>query len=579
MGHLVDLGSWGFRALSFFPFSTAVGLLAFALVLMFWDYAFLFPRHLLRVALGRSRSAHCRGQVPSGLVVVPTLLRNRDELTALQATLESVWSNGYPNDLVIVASIDGTDAAPALFAELARWAEEQRLPARTWLHVTGTRVRRGKPLAIDHAVEHVKALVAAGVHPTFPRIYFSTDADADLGERALERIAQRLCRRHPITGSPARAVAGNLYIRGNNFWRGWRHFFTVEGQLSIQIAREYLVTNLGRYNIRPFPLSGLTGVLYCTWTDIFLEIPRFMGYMRTLTIRDWLKWWIGIAPPSFAASTAPPLPELIAGDTDDTVSAFVATIARWERGRFTLEVPRTPLHALYFMLRTWLVDRPLAYEPEARVYTSSPITIRSLFKQRVRWNTARIEVMGRFWPSLWFHWGLGAAAVGVVMLILKYCFFGIVYYWRAPAAIVNGSWPLVAALGYGIQLVVYAAWTLMCLVMNGQRRHFLLLLALPLAPLYSTVFSLFATLYGAIRDIFLFGNVTGFAPEATLIAGGSSRIALAYRLRRALALLWRSVRRGDVPLGLFWFGWSETPWTPNGYAGWTTAKQTRKRSR
>jgi hypothetical protein len=304
-----------------------------------------------------------------------------------------------------------------------------------------------------------------------------------------------------------------------------------------------------------------------------------MGFLRTLRRRDWIRWWLGLGAPRFSTSRAAPLPELIAGDTDDTVSAFLATIAHWKDGRFSLDAPATPLHALGRMLVTWFVDRPLRYEPEARVYTSSPTTIRALFRQRARWNTARIEVMGRFWPSLGYHWDLGAAAVGVVMLILKYCFFGIVYYARAPAAFVHGSWAWMVLFGYLFQLGAYTVWTLMALVMNGEARHFVLLLSLPLAPIYTTVFSLLTTLSGAVHDLFLFGNVTGFAPETTLIRGGSSRIAVLYRVTRAARLLVRSAVRGDVPLGLFWFGWSETPWTRNGYAGWTSgAKRARRPS-
>jgi hypothetical protein len=30
-----------------------------------------------------------------------------------------------------------------------------------------------------------------------------------------------------------------------------------------------------------------------------------------------------------------------------------------------------------------------------------------------------------------------------------------------------------------------------------------------------------------------------------------------------------------VPLGTFWFGWTETPWTPSGFEGWTTGKKPR----
>jgi hypothetical protein len=73
--------------------------------------------------------------------------------------------------------------------------------------------------------------------------------------------------------------------------------------------------------------------------------------------------------------------------------------------------------------------------------------------------------------------------------------------------------------------------------------------------------------------VLLVGNVTGFAPETTLIRGGSARIALLYRLRRALLLAVRAVRRGDVPIGKFWLGWGATRWTPSGYAGWTTGRR------
>ena len=70
-----------------------------------------------------------------------------------------------------------------------------------------------------------------------------------------------------------------------------------------------------------------------------------------------------------------------------------------------------------------------------------------------------------------------------------------------------------------------------------------------------------------------FGNKTGFAPETTLVKGGSARIALLFRLRRAWLVAWRSLLHGDVPFGAFWWGWRETPWTPSGFEGWTTGKR------
>lgn len=572
--------TWILRDLANLYIATPIGALVFALGLLFWDYVYLVPRHFFVRAL-RVRAEEDE-PVPSGLIVIPTLLRHPHELAALRTTVSNVVQNAYPNELLVVVSIDGCAEAPALYRELEAWISEQqaRLPDKVWLYVTGSPERRGKPLAIDRGIEHVNELVRRGEHQAFPKIYFSTDADADLGPRALEHIARRLCRKNPITGSPGRVVSGNLYVRGNSYWRGWRHFFSVEGQLSIQVAREYLVTNVARHNKRPFPLSGTTGVLYCTWTDLFLQIPSYMGFLRTLRLSDWLKWWVGFPPPKFSESSAEPIPELMAGDTDDTVSAFVGILARWDGDRFTLDAPRTPLHALYYLVRSFLFDRALRYEPEARVYTSSPTTIKTLWKQRVRWNTARIEVAGRFWSSFFYHWDLGVAALGVVTLMFKYVFFGALYYVAVPFALAQGTYWTRVGTAFAIQLAVYTLWTTMALALNGElRNNWRLLLAVALAPMYILAFSFWTTFTGVLSDVFLFGNVTKFAPERTLIRGASKRIAVLARIRRFATLLLRSALWGDVPFGLFWFGWGETPWTPSEYQGWTSGKRPTFRER
>ena len=570
---------WSFKTFTGFSLSAPLVASLFILILLCWEYLLLLPRALwLRTRRGGApRRRLPPGGAPSALVVIPSLLRKRDELTSMFGTIDSVATNGYPGELLIVVSIDGTGDAPALYAELIDWATRRApdLGGRCSLYVTGTPGRRGKPMAIEHAVRHVQELVAAGVHAAFPRIYISTDADADLGTHALESLVARLMRRHPLTGWPARAVAGNLYLRGNAFWQGWRRFFTVEGQLTLQIAREYLVTNVARHNLRWMPLSGVPGVLYCTWSEIFLQAPRFMGYMRTLRARHWLAWWLGAAPPSFEASRAAAVPELLAGDTDDTVSAYMAILARWKDGHFTVELPRTPLHAFYYMLRAIFVDRALRYEPEARVYTSSPTTIKSLFKQRRRWNCSRIEVTGRFWRALCFHWSLGLPATGILVLIGKYCLFGGLIYFRLPMAVFKSTILTAFLLGYACQLAGYSMLTLFALVLNGQWALWRLALAMPLSPLYAICFTYSPSVVGAVNDVLLFGNVTGFAPETTLIRGGSSRIALLYRARRAFLLSVRAARRGDVPWGAFWFGWGPTPYTPSGYEGWTSGKRPR----
>ena len=554
--------------------STPIGAFAFAFCLMFFDYFYSLPAYLLgRVIHGAPTPRPDR--LPSGLLVIPSLLRGTEELEAIKATISNVIVNGYPGTMIVVASIDGYSEAPATYDELRAWIASQQatLADDVSLLVTGTPKRRGKPLAIEHGVQLVKRLVADGTIDSFPKIYFSTDADAEMGPHAFEHIARRLCRRNPITGSPGRAVAGNLYVRGNSYWKGWRHFFGVEGQLSIQVAREYLVTNITRYNRRPFPMSGTTGVLYCMWTEIFLEGPRFMGFMKTLRPRDALLWWLGFGAPKFSESKAAPIAELLAGDTDDTVSAFLAIIARWDGRRFTLDAPRTPLHAAYYAVRSFFFDRALRFEPEARVYTSSPATLGTLWRQRVRWNTARIEVAGRFARSFWFHWDLGLCAIGVVAMMMKYVFFGVFYYLAVPFALLQGSFAMKVLEAFALQLSVYALWTTMALLMNSElRKNWRLLLALPCAPLYTLVYSFWTTYAGVMKDIFLCGNITRFAPETTLIAGGSGRVAVVARTRRALVLAVRAVVYGDVPFGLFWFGWGETPWTPSGFAGWSSGK-------
>ena len=568
--------TWIFRDILNLFIDTPIGNLAFAFCLMFFDYFYSFPRYfLLRAINGPARSTPGE-RLPSGLLVIPSLMRGDEELDAIKATIDNVVVNGYPGQMIVIASIDGYDEAPAVYAALCKWIAEKQpsLAKDVALHVTGTPKRRGKPLAIEHGVQFLKNLVARGVYEELPKIYFSTDADADMGPNAFEHIARTLCKKNIFTGSPGRAVAGNLYVRGNSYWKGWRHFFTVEGQLSIQVAREYLVTNIARYNKRPFPLSGTTGVLYCMWTEIFLEGPRFMGFMRKLTMVDWAKWWIGYAPPKFSESNTAPIPELLAGDTDDTVSAFLAIIARWDNGRFTLDAPRTPMHALYYMLRSFFFDRALRYEPEARVYTSSPTTLKSLWKQRVRWNTARLEVAGRFSSSFKFHWDLGVSALGVVALIFKYVFFSLFYYLHVPFAVTSGAFVVRIGQAFALQFGIYVLWTSMALLMNSEfRKNWRLLLAVPCAPLYTLVFSFWTTFTGVMNDAFLFGNITKFAPESTLIKGDSRRLALAARARRALVLAVRAVVYGDVPFGAFWIGWGETHWTPSGYAGWTSNKK------
>jgi hypothetical protein len=566
---------WSLRTMSGAALAPFVAVL-FVVLVVCWDYPLLVPYFLACRAIGRNPyGTDDGGRALPVLVVIPSLLRKRDELTSMMSTVESVATNGYPGELAIVVSIDGTRDAPALYEELLVWAARRCWNDRTKLHVTGTPARHSKPMAIEHAMAFMKGLVAEGRYPAFPPIYVSTDADADLGPDALERIAMRLQRRNPITGWPARVVAGALHVRGNGFWQGWGHFFTIAGQLNIQVAREYYVSNIARHNIRWLPITGVPGAFYCTWSEIFLSIPSFMGYMRTLRTRHWLGWWVGITPPKFSDSVAPPIPELMAGDTDDTVTAYAATIARYERGHFVFDPPRTPLHALAYLLRGVFIDRALRYEPRAKVFTSSPTTIKTLFKQRKRWNTSRIELTGRFWRAIGYHWTLGLPVLLVKTFLARSVLIGAFVYFYVPVFMWKTTWVAGLLLGYLCNIASYGMLTFLSMLMNDELHYWRLALALPGSPFYVFLFNWVPGAVGATSDVLLFGNVTGFAPESTLIRGGSKRIALLGRISRAFALVVRSIVYGDVPLGSFWLGWAETPWTPSGFEGFTTNRRRR----
>jgi hypothetical protein len=126
---------------------------------------------------------------------------------------------------------------------------------------------------------------------------------------------------------------------------------------------------------------------------------------------------------------------------------------------------------------------------------------------------------------------------------------------------------------YAGNVLIAGMLTSFALMINNEPQYWRLMLALPLVPFYGFTFNWLPATFGWISDVFLFGNVTGFAPETTLIKGGSIRIALLFRIRRFFQLLIRAAVFGDVPLGTFWFGWRETPWTPSGFEGFTTEKR------
>jgi cellulose synthase/poly-beta-1,6-N-acetylglucosamine synthase-like glycosyltransferase len=540
-----------------------------------FDYAFLLLRYLVRASLGGDATP--RGAIdapPDALIVLPTLLRSEDEMWGLAKAIASAAENEYPGRLTIVASIDDAGGNPRLFAALETWMRAFPAPPGVRLLATGTPRRTGKAVAIDHAVRHVRAMVARGELEAEPTIFFNMDGDSALGPRALERMMRRLTAPGRVSGERPMIVTSNVCIDRDVYWRGWREYFTVRGQIAILVAREYLTSiAIGKFNSRLIPVQEASGALYCTWWELHEQAPRWAAFMQTLRFRDWLRWWLGAAPPSFAASTVAPLPEAQTGPGDDTWMTWLACCARWRGGAISLELPRTPVHALLSCIHGYLF-RPVGYEPEARIVTKTPTTVRALFKQRVRWNSSRIQDLTRWRPALAYQLRLSIPTTisSVLLISVHTTVVASLLLW--PFSVAKGGMVTAWVLALGLNFAVRALSTVIALVVDGTvRQSWRLLFGLPLSIPYHVVFNILPTIVGLVEDILLFGVNTHFSPEETYIRGRLTRIALAYRVRRALALAVRSILYNDVPLGAFWLGWHETPWTPNGFEGWTSGKR------
>jgi hypothetical protein len=533
-------------------------------------YVFVFLRAVLeRLGLAPKARGLSRGSPPGAVVVLPTLLSKREELEGLKRALLSVLNDGYPGELIVAVGVDHAGKAPELTASLLEWARQLRLAPKSKLIIAPSPDRRGKATATEWAINAVQARMKAGSVRAFPEIFFNMDADSALSPGALERMAARLMRRSWISGERPMIVASNVCVKPSHYWKGWRHFFTVRGQLALQVAREYLVhIGVSRHNRGFMPTTGVSGALYCTWSELYLQASRFAGFIETLRVRDVIAWWLGRAPPSFARSGAVPLPEAMTGPADDTWVTWFALAARWKNGRISVELPRTPLHALWDAIHGYIF-RPVAYDLKAKVYTTTHTTIVALFRQRIRWNSSRHWLAQRVVMLLLFNWRVGA--VVTIDFLLTFIFHGV---FVLPFVV----WPFTSqpiqwlALAISVSLcalVLRVLATLLGILQDPEEwAQWRKLLALPLSGVYHTVFNTLPALVGHVADVLLFGVDTAFTPERTLIRGITGRIAIAYRIRRALYLSVRALIRGDVPFGSFWFGWHETPWTYNGYAGW-----------
>lgn len=535
-----------------------------------FDYAFVFARYLLTIVKhGSSRPPRADAELPPALVILPTLLRTDDELVGLMGAMQSAAENRYAGPIYIVAAIDDGAHSGELYTRLSAWLEAFPKTPRVHMFATKTNERSGKALAIEAGIQFVHGKVAAGEIPAFPTIFFNMDADGRLGPEALSRMADRLLVRSWLTGERPMMVASNVCIAPDVFWGGWRQFFTTKGQLALLVSAEYMTAiAIGKMNGRLIPVTNASGALYCTWSSLHLMAPRWASFMQSLTLKSWLSWWLGVAPPRFLDHHGEN-PDAQTGPGDDTWMTWLCLSARWKDEEIVVDLPRTPVHALWYMVRSYFV-RPLAYTIHARIETKTPTTVKALFKQRVRWNSSRIQDVQRWRPALMYHWSAGLPVIVSTALML-YVHTGLVLsliVW--PFASRHGAFAVFVA-AYVLNLSIRLFSTVFALLVDGSRpKSGFKILALAMWIPYNFVFNTLTTVWGSFLDVFGFGVNTKFSPETTHIKSGLSRIALAYRCRRALALSVRAIIHNDVPLGTFWFGWHETPWTPNGFEGWST---------
>jgi cellulose synthase/poly-beta-1,6-N-acetylglucosamine synthase-like glycosyltransferase len=572
---------WNIRTSDSFVLATVVILAFFGSFLLFQNniiLVLLFFRKFVKILIKKS-DTHELGltmRCPNGLIIIPSLLRNLDDYIAITSSVDSCATNGYPGQLVIITSIDGRYENHALYEQLVKWVGDRNYGDAIQCYVSYRDVRGGKMMAIETGVDHMKELVASGIYPSFPEIYFSIDADTTLGDHALEHLVAKLLKRHPITGDYRKGVSGKPCTHPSEIWQGWRKFFTMSGQIYINVARQYLTANLGRYNWEAVARVNLPGALYCTWSDVILQAPRYMGYLESLRFLDWIKWWFGFPPIKFSESDPTPLPEALTGNTDDTSIAILVIVSTWKNGKLTFDFPTSPMKAFIRMLRELFVERSLGYAPEARAFTFTPPNFKGLWLQRVRWNSCRIECGQRFWRTFQYNWQAGFPYLFQLLNILLFVGGVVLCYVILPF---NGENVVVCVfvIGYSLRLLMNISRVFVALSLEEERvksGFWRTAYCLPVAIWFDFIFGFAACFWGIVKDILWQGTNTRFVPENTLIAGKSQRIAIFFRLKRFISLCLTSVRRGNIPFGSWWFGWhAHAPYVDSGFKGWTSGKK------
>ena len=217
------------------------------------------------------------------------------------------------------------------------------------------------------------------------------------------------------------------------------------------------------------------------------------------------------------------------------------------------------------MLSAW-ISRPLAFDALAHVYTKPPTTVAGLFRQRLRWNSSRMQDIKRWSPSL----RLSMADRGVGDRVVSDCH----HVSRAlrlrarfrPLEMPPGRspWSLCPRwrrLQRPCCDLVDSVVAL--LVSECPLSHWVFLLSLPAAGYYHVAFNTITWIVGTTPGRLRSRTTDDIrAGDDGSSERSLSRFALAYRVRRGFPP--RVPGRSSsaiVPLGAFsGLGWRETPW-------------------
>ena len=512
---------------------------------------------------------------PSGLVIVPSLLRDEFDFNEIIRAVDSCATNNYPGELYIIASADGRTENPEQFQKLSDWMNTQKYPTNIHLFVASNEVRRGKLMAIYSAIDYIKELIVQKKIESLPKIYFSVDADETISDGSLQKLVERLMTRHWISRNYRRVVQGQICINKGDMWKGWKSFFTVAGQNYLFVARNFFNFSPMQENINILPMPILCGQLYASWTEQIVESARLMGYFQTIKFSNWLKWWCGKSLPKFSEYKGESLPQALCGNTDDSSLSVTFAMSHWKNGKLSWDAPATPFHAFGRMLWDLFIERVMVFEQEAKVYTFTPPTLKGLWKQRVRWMACRVEVSGRMFRGFLFYWSIAIPFFTDYIRAVFWSSQTVIWYVMIPFVLYGHlSYINTVIFMFIISYIFQFIFISMAYIFEPKKKqftHLWLTSLVPISHIFMAIFYSGTMFYGVCEDILLFGCNVKFYPSRTLIESRAQRIAIIYRVRRFISLCWRSIKYGDVPLGWWWLGWYEKPeyGLTNGFTGWT----------